>query len=123
MLRPIADGEKIEVPDAGARADRARRRAAPTATPSRRSTSSRRRPRARSRVQAVLQLLGAVEEEALFRLCDLVVDRDTAGALTFVEELADAGTGSRPARARPARAPARTCCSCSTWTRCPSRCR
>ena len=42
-------------------------------------------------VQAVLQLLGAVEEEALFRLCDLVVDRDTAGALAFVEELAEQG--------------------------------
>ena len=42
-------------------------------------------------VQAVLQLLGAVEEEALFRLCDLVVDRDTAGALTFVEELSEQG--------------------------------
>ena len=42
-------------------------------------------------VQSVLQLLGTVEEEALFRLCDLVVDRDTAGALTFVEELAEQG--------------------------------
>jgi DNA polymerase-3 subunit gamma/tau len=42
-------------------------------------------------VQSVLQLLGAVEEEALFRLCDLVVDQDTAGALTFVEELAAQG--------------------------------
>jgi DNA polymerase III subunit gamma/tau len=42
-------------------------------------------------VQAVLQLLGAVEEEALFRLCDLVVDRDTAGALTFIEELSEQG--------------------------------
>ena len=42
-------------------------------------------------MQAVLQLLGAVEEEALFRLCDLVVDRDTAGALTFVEELSEQG--------------------------------
>jgi DNA polymerase-3 subunit gamma/tau len=42
-------------------------------------------------VQAVLQLLGAVEEEALFRLCDLVVDRDTAGALQFIEELAEQG--------------------------------
>jgi DNA polymerase-3 subunit gamma/tau len=42
-------------------------------------------------VQAVLQLLGAVEEEALFRLCDLIVDRDTAGALTFIEELAEQG--------------------------------
>ena len=42
-------------------------------------------------MQDVLQLLGAVEEEALFRLCDLVVDRDTAGALTFVEELSEQG--------------------------------
>jgi DNA polymerase-3 subunit gamma/tau len=42
-------------------------------------------------VQAVLQLLGTVEEDALFRLCDLVVDRDTAGALTFVEELSEQG--------------------------------
>src|SRR5206468_3856723 len=42
-------------------------------------------------VQSVLQLLGAVEEEALFRLCDLVVDRDTAGAWTFVEELSEQG--------------------------------
>jgi DNA polymerase-3 subunit gamma/tau len=42
-------------------------------------------------VQAVLQLLGAVEEEALFRLLDLVVDRDTAGALTFIEELSEQG--------------------------------
>src|SRR4051794_13701887 len=42
-------------------------------------------------VQSVLQLLGTVEEDALFRLCDLVVDRDTAGALTFVEELSEQG--------------------------------
>jgi DNA polymerase III subunit gamma/tau len=42
-------------------------------------------------VQAVLQLLGAIEEEALFRLCDLVVDQDTAGALTYVEELSSQG--------------------------------
>jgi DNA polymerase-3 subunit gamma/tau len=42
-------------------------------------------------VQAVLQLLGAVEEEALFRLCDLVVDGDTAGALTFIEQLSEQG--------------------------------
>ena len=34
-----------------------------------------------------------------------------------------AGPGSRPARHRPARAPARTCCSSSTWARCPTRCR
>ena len=42
-------------------------------------------------VQAVLQLLGAVEEEALFRIGDLIVDGDTAGLLSFVEELADQG--------------------------------
>jgi DNA polymerase-3 subunit gamma/tau len=39
----------------------------------------------------VLQLLGAVEEEALFRLCDLVVEGDTAGALVFLEELSEQG--------------------------------
>ena len=42
-------------------------------------------------VQAVLQLLGAVDEEALFRLCDLVIDRDSAGALTHIEELSEQG--------------------------------
>jgi DNA polymerase-3 subunit gamma/tau len=35
--------------------------------------------------------VGAVEEESLLRLCDMVVDRDTAGVLTFVEELAEQG--------------------------------
>src|ERR1700751_5637809 len=42
-------------------------------------------------LQSVLQLLGTGEEEALFRLCDLVIDRDTAGALTYVEALSDRG--------------------------------
>jgi DNA polymerase III gamma/tau subunit len=42
-------------------------------------------------VQDVLQLLGAVEDEVLFRLCDMVVDGDTAGALTFLEELSTQG--------------------------------
>jgi DNA polymerase-3 subunit gamma/tau len=42
-------------------------------------------------VQAVLELLGTVEEEALFRFCDLVIDRDTAGALTYIEELSERG--------------------------------
>jgi DNA polymerase III gamma/tau subunit len=39
----------------------------------------------------VLQLVGAVEEESLLRLCDMVVDRDIAGALAFIEELAEQG--------------------------------
>jgi DNA polymerase-3 subunit gamma/tau len=41
--------------------------------------------------QAVLQLVGAVEEESLFRLCDAIVDRDTAGVLLQIEELAAQG--------------------------------
>jgi DNA polymerase-3 subunit gamma/tau len=41
--------------------------------------------------QAVLQLIGAVDEESLLRLCDMVVDRDTAGALLFLDELAERG--------------------------------
>jgi DNA polymerase-3 subunit gamma/tau len=42
-------------------------------------------------VQAVLQLLGVVEEDALFRLLDLVVAGDTAGALVAIEELSAQG--------------------------------
>ena len=42
-------------------------------------------------VQDVLQLLGAVEDEVLFRLCDMVVDNDTAGALMFLEEISEGG--------------------------------
>ncbi len=41
--------------------------------------------------QSVLQLVGAVDEESLLRLCDMVVDHDTAGALLFLEELAEQG--------------------------------
>ena len=41
--------------------------------------------------QEVLQLVGAVEEESLFRLCDAIVDRDTAGVLVQIEELAAQG--------------------------------
>jgi DNA polymerase III gamma/tau subunit len=39
----------------------------------------------------VLQLIGAVEEDSLLRICDMVVDRDTAGALVFLEQLAEQG--------------------------------
>ncbi len=41
--------------------------------------------------QAVLQLVGAIEEESLFRLCDAIVDRDTAGVLVQIEDLAEQG--------------------------------
>jgi DNA polymerase-3 subunit gamma/tau len=89
-LRRIADGEQIDAPDQAlslvARGARGSFRDA-VSTLDQLSAATE----GQVTVQAVLQLLGAVEEEALFRLCDLVVDQDTAGALTFVEELAAQG--------------------------------
>jgi len=89
-LRRIADGEAIDVPDQAlaliARSARGAYRDAESTLDQLASATEK-----DVTVQAVLQLLGAVEEEALFRLCDLVVDRDTAGALTFLEELAEQG--------------------------------
>jgi DNA polymerase-3 subunit gamma/tau len=90
VLRRVADGEGIEAPDAAlsliARSARgAYRDAVSTLDQLAAATESQ------VTVQSVLQLLGAVEEEALFRLCDLIVDRDTAGALTFIEELSEQG--------------------------------
>src|SRR5581483_8535639 len=89
-LRMIADKEGIQVPD------QALALVARAASGSYRDAESTLDQLAAATendisVQAVLQLLGTVEEEALFRLCDLVVDRDTAGALTFVEELSEQG--------------------------------
>jgi DNA polymerase III subunit gamma/tau len=90
LLRRIADGEQIEAPDAAlalvARSARGSYRDAVSTLDQLASATN-----GEITVQAVLQLLGAVEEEALFRICDLVVDRDTAGLLTFVEELAEQG--------------------------------
>jgi DNA polymerase-3 subunit gamma/tau len=90
VLRRVADGEEIEAPDAAlsliARGARGSYRDA-VSTFDQLSAATE----GQVSVQAVLQLLGAVEEEALFRLCDLVVDRDTAGALALVEELAEQG--------------------------------
>src|SRR5437870_5264045 len=90
LLRRVADGEGIEAPDQAlaliARGARGSFRDAVSTLDQLASATE-----GKVTVQTVLQLLGAVEEEALFRLCDLVVDRDTAGALTFVEELAEQG--------------------------------
>jgi DNA polymerase-3 subunit gamma/tau len=90
LLRRVADGEEIEAPDQAlaliARGARGSYRDAVSTLDQLASATE-----GKVTVQTVLQLLGAVEEEALFRLCDLVVDRDTAGALTFVEELAEQG--------------------------------
>ena len=89
-LRRVADGEGMNVPDQAlaliARSGRGAYRDAESTLDQLASATEK-----EITVQAVLQLLGAVEEEALFRLCDLVVDRDTAGALTFVEELSEQG--------------------------------
>jgi DNA polymerase-3 subunit gamma/tau len=89
-LKGVAEGESIEAPEAAlalvARSARGSFRDAVSTLDQLSSATE-----GKVSVQAVLQLLGAVEEEALFRLCDFVVDRDTAGALTFVEELADQG--------------------------------
>ena len=90
VLRRVADGEGLEAPDAAlslvARGARGSYRDAVSTLDQLSSATE-----GKVSVQAVLQLLGAVEEEALFRLCDLVVDRDTAGALALVEELAEQG--------------------------------
>src|SRR3989440_1281755 len=90
VLRRVADGEGIEAPDAAlsliARAARGAYRDAVSTLDQLAAATEK-----QVTVQAVLQLLGAVEEEALFRLCDLVVDRDTAGALAIVEELSEQG--------------------------------
>jgi DNA polymerase-3 subunit gamma/tau len=89
-LRWIATGEGLEVSDAAlsliARAARGSFRDAGTTLDQLNAATD-----GEISVQAVLELLGAVEEEALFRLCDIVADRDTGGALTFVEELSEQG--------------------------------
>jgi DNA polymerase-3 subunit gamma/tau len=90
LLRRVADGEEIQAPDQAlalvARGARGSFRDAVSTLDQLASATEN-----EVTVQSVLQLLGAVEEEALFRLCDLIVDRDTAGALTFVEELSEQG--------------------------------
>jgi DNA polymerase-3 subunit gamma/tau len=90
LLRRVVDGEKIDAPDAAlsliARSARGSFRDAVSTLDQLGAATE-----GQVTVQAVLQLLGAVEEEALFRICDLIVDRDTAGLLNFVEELAEQG--------------------------------
>jgi DNA polymerase III subunit gamma/tau len=89
-LRLIADGEEIDVPDAAlalvARGGRGAYRDAESTLDQLASATG-----GHITVQDVLQLLGAVEDEVLFRLCDHVVDGDTRGALLFLEELSASG--------------------------------
>jgi DNA polymerase-3 subunit gamma/tau len=89
-LRLIADGEGIQVPDAAlaliARGGRGAYRDAESTLDQLASATA-----GTITVQDVLSLLGTVEDEVLFRLCDYVVDQDTAGALVFLEELSEQG--------------------------------
>jgi DNA polymerase-3 subunit gamma/tau len=89
-LRRVADAEGIEVTDQAlalvARGGRGAYRDAESTLDQLASATGN-----EITVQSVLELLGTVEEEGLFRICDLVIDRDTAGALTYLEELAERG--------------------------------
>ena len=89
-LRLISDAEGIDVPDAAlaliARGGRGAYRDAESTLDQLSSATG-----GAITVQDVLQLLGAVEDEVLFRLCDQIVDGDTAGALVFLEELSERG--------------------------------
>ena len=90
MLRRVCEGEKIDAPDAAlaliARgAHGSFRDAVSTLDQLAAATGST------ISVQDVLQLVGGIEEDSLFRLCDTIVDRDTAGALVQIEELAEQG--------------------------------
>jgi DNA polymerase-3 subunit gamma/tau len=89
-LRVIADGEKIDVPDAAlalvARGGRGAYRDAESTLDQLAAATG-----GVITVQDVLQLLGAVEDEVLFRLCDMVVGNETADALLFLEELSEQG--------------------------------
>jgi DNA polymerase III subunit gamma/tau len=90
LLRRVADGEGMDVPDTAlalvARSARGSFRDAVSTLDQLAAATG-----GTITVQDVLQLLGAIEEEVLFRLCDLVVDGDTAGALVFLEELSEQG--------------------------------
>jgi DNA polymerase-3 subunit gamma/tau len=89
-LRRIADGEEIDVPDAAlaliARGGRGAYRDAESTLDQLAAATG-----GAITVQDVLQLLGAVEDEVLFRLCDMVAAAETAEALLFLEELSAQG--------------------------------
>ncbi len=90
VLRRVCEGERIDAPDAAlaliARgAHGSFRDAVSTLDQLAAATGST------ISVQDVLQLVGGIEEDSLFRLCDTIVDRDTAGSLVQIEELAEQG--------------------------------
>jgi DNA polymerase-3 subunit gamma/tau len=89
-LRRVCDGEAIDAPDTAlamiARGARGSFRDAISMLDQLSAATGK-----KVSVQDVMQLVGAVEEAALFRLCDTIVDKDTAGALLAIEELSDQG--------------------------------
>jgi DNA polymerase III subunit gamma/tau len=89
-LRLISDGEGIDVPDAAlaliARGARGAYRDAESTLDQLSAATG-----GAITVQDVLQLLGAVEDEVLFRLVDMVAASETAEALLFLEELSSQG--------------------------------
>jgi DNA polymerase-3 subunit gamma/tau len=89
-LRLISDGESIDVPDAAlaliARGGRGAYRDAESTLDQLAAATG-----GTITVQDVLQLLGAVEDEVLFRLVDMVAASETAEALLFLEELSSQG--------------------------------
>jgi DNA polymerase-3 subunit gamma/tau len=90
VLERVSKAEEIEAPEQAltliAQASRGSFRDAVSLLDQLSSATER-----RLTVQAVLQLLGAIEEEALFRLLDLVIAGDSAEALVFIEELSGQG--------------------------------
>src|SRR5690348_15753350 len=89
-LRLISDGEGIDVPDAAlaliARGGRGAYRDAESTLDQLAAATG-----GSITVQDVLQLLGAVEDEVLFRLVDMLAASETADALLFREELSSQG--------------------------------
>jgi DNA polymerase III subunit gamma/tau len=90
LLRRVADGEGIEAQDSAlsliARSARGSFRDAVSTLDQLAAATN-----ASVDAQSVLQLSGAVEEDSLLRICEMVIDRDTAGALVFIEQLAEQG--------------------------------
>jgi DNA polymerase-3 subunit gamma/tau len=89
-LRLISDAEEIDVPDAAlaliARGGRGAYRDAESTLDQLAAATG-----GTITVQDVLQLLGAVEDEVLFRLVDMVAAGETAEALLFLEEISSQG--------------------------------
>jgi DNA polymerase-3 subunit gamma/tau len=90
VLEHVAKAEEIEAPEQAltliAQASRGSFRDAVSLLDQLSSATER-----KLTVQAVMQILGAIEEESLFRMLDLVIAGDSAGVLALIEELSGQG--------------------------------